>query len=51
MAETTLKDFVRADLVFPVPVPRPRQQVSAREAFLYLVMFSMLYVSSVCVSS
>lgn len=78
MAETTLKDFVRAalqsgatreqttsilkqagwpadqiddalaqyaDLAFPIPVPRPRQQVSAREAFLYLVMFSMLYVS------
>lgn len=31
---------------FPVPVPRPSSQVSARDAFLYLVMFSMLYVSA-----
>lgn len=34
-----------ADLDFVVPVPRPRAQVSARDAFLYLVMFSMLYLS------
>lgn len=31
---------------FPVPVPRPSMQVSARDAFLYLVMFSMLYISA-----
>lgn len=34
-----------ADLAFVVPVPRPRTQVSARDAFYYLVMFSMLYLS------
>lgn len=34
-----------ADVDFVVPVPIPRQQVSARAAFLYLVMFSMLYLS------
>lgn len=34
-----------ADLDFVVPVPKPRTQVSARDAFLYLVMFSMLYLS------
>jgi hypothetical protein len=31
---------------FPVPVPVPRTQVSARDAFLYLVMFGMLYLSA-----
>lgn len=34
-----------AELDFLVPVPKPRTQVSARAAFLYLVMFSMLYLS------
>jgi hypothetical protein len=28
---------------FPLPVPRPRATLSAREAFLYLLQFSMLY--------
>jgi hypothetical protein len=28
---------------FPVPVPRPRTSLSAREAFLYLLQFSTLY--------
>lgn len=32
-----------ADLPFPVPVPKPRPSLTAREAFLYLVMFSTLY--------
>ena len=32
-----------ADASFPVPVPKPRPSLSAREAFLYLVMFSTLY--------
>jgi hypothetical protein len=32
-----------ADLAFPVPVPKPRPSLSARDAFLYLVMFSALY--------
>jgi hypothetical protein len=31
---------------FPVPVPRPSPQLSARDAFLYLVMFSMLFISA-----
>jgi len=32
-----------SDAKFPVPVPKPRPSLSAREAFLYLVMFSTLY--------
>ena len=35
-----------ADIVFPVPVPRPRPYLSAREAFLYLLLFSSLYVAA-----
>src|SRR5215208_4489878 len=35
-----------ADLDFPVPVPRPRPYVSAREAFMYVVMFTTLYLSA-----
>jgi hypothetical protein len=35
-----------ADSRFPVPVPRPRPYLSAREAFLYLVLFSALYLSA-----
>ncbi|MGY0558528.1 MULTISPECIES: DUF5671 domain-containing protein [unclassified Lysobacter] len=35
-----------ADVEFPVPVPRPRPYLSAREAFLYLVLFATLYVSA-----
>lgn len=31
---------------FPIPVPRPKAYVSAKEAFLYLVLFSTLYVSA-----
>jgi hypothetical protein len=32
-----------ADEPFPVPVPRPRSSLSARDTFLYLVMFGTLY--------
>lgn len=32
-----------ADVDFPVPVPKPRPSLSARDAFLYLVLFSLLY--------
>jgi len=32
-----------SDASFPVPVPKPRPSLSAREAFLYLLMFSTLY--------
>src|SRR5271165_4173172 len=35
-----------AESTFPVPVPRPRPYLSAREAFLYLVLFSALYLSA-----
>lgn len=35
-----------ADIDFPIPVPRPRPYLSAREAFLYLVLFTMLYLSA-----
>jgi hypothetical protein len=36
-----------AEVDFPVPVPRRRPYLSAREAFLYLVLFLTLYVSAV----
>lgn len=35
-----------AELDFPVPVPRPKAYLSAREAFLYLVLFTTLYISA-----
>lgn len=35
-----------AESVFPVPVPRRKPYQSARETFLYLVMFATLYVSA-----
>jgi hypothetical protein len=35
-----------ADLPFVVPVPRPRPYLSAKEAFLYLVLFTTLYLSA-----
>jgi len=34
------------DLDFPVPVPRARPYLSAREAFMYLVLFGTLYTSA-----
>lgn len=35
-----------ADVDFPIPVPRPKPYLSAREAFLYLVLFTFLYLSA-----
>jgi hypothetical protein len=35
-----------ADVPFVVPVPKPRPYLSAREAFLYLVLFATLYASA-----
>ena len=35
-----------ADVTFPIPVPRPKPYLSAREAFVYLVLFTTLYVSA-----
>lgn len=33
-----------ADIEFPVPVPRPRPYLSARDMFVYLVLFTLLYM-------
>jgi hypothetical protein len=35
-----------AEIEFPIPVPRPRPYLSAREAFMYLVLFTTLYISA-----
>ena len=35
-----------ADVDFAVPVPRPRPYTSARDAFMYVVMFTTLYISA-----
>ncbi|MSO29661.1 MAG: hypothetical protein EXQ48_01790 [Acidobacteria bacterium] len=35
-----------ADTAFPIPVPRPRPYLDARDAFVYLVLFSTLYVTA-----
>src|ERR1043166_5158644 len=35
-----------ADIDFPIPVPRPASLLSTREAFLYVLMFAMLFLSS-----
>jgi hypothetical protein len=43
-AQTAIDAY--ADVPFAVPVPRPRPQLSAREAFLYLLLFTTLYLSS-----
>lgn len=40
-----------ADVEFPVPVPRPRPYQSAREAFMYLVMFVTLYIAAYSLGS
>ena len=40
-----------ADVTFPIPVPRPKPYLSAREAFVYLVLFSTLYVSAFSLGS
>lgn len=43
--EDALAAFANVD--FPVPVPRPQPSLSAREAFLYLMLFTALYVSAI----
>jgi hypothetical protein len=35
-----------ADIPFPIAVPLPRASLSAREMFLYLVLFTALYISA-----
>lgn len=37
---------VYAEVDFDVPVPRPRPHLSARDAFVYLVLFTTLYISA-----
>ncbi|HLG59072.1 MAG TPA: DUF5671 domain-containing protein [Vicinamibacterales bacterium] len=39
-----LAAFAEGD--FPIPVPRARPYLSAREAFMYLVLFGTLYISA-----
>lgn len=43
-----VRDALRAyaDVPFAVPVPRPTPYHSAREAFLYVVMFTTLYIAA-----
>ena len=36
-----------AEIEFPIPVPRPRPYLSARDAFVYLVLFATLGISAV----
>src|SRR5262245_19177442 len=35
-----------ADVSFPIPVPRPLSTTSAREAFMYVLMFATLFISA-----
>jgi Domain of unknown function (DUF5671) len=42
--QAALRAFAEID--FPVPVPRARPYLSAREAFMYLVLFATLYTSA-----
>lgn len=42
--DAALSDY--ADMDFPVPVPKRKPYLSAREAFMYLVMFLTLYISA-----
>lgn len=35
-----------AETPFPIPVPRPAPYLSAREAFLYLLLFTTLYLTA-----
>ena len=35
-----------ANVDYPVPVPRPRASLSARDAFMYLVLFATLYYTA-----
>jgi hypothetical protein len=41
-AQAALLEFAHVD--FPIPVPRPRAYLDARDAFLYLVLFGTLYI-------
>ena len=43
--EHALGAFAQVDQ-FPIPVPRPMLYLSAREAFMYLVLFTTLYLTT-----
>ncbi|HEY9580503.1 MAG TPA: DUF5671 domain-containing protein [Rhizorhapis sp.] len=43
--QTALAAF--ADVEFAIPVPRPTSQPSARDSFLYLLLFTALYMSAI----
>lgn len=40
-----------AEVIFPLPVPKPKPYLQAREAFLYLVSFIALYTSAISFGS
>ncbi len=40
-----------ASVEFPVPVPRPKPYLSARDAFTYLLLFLTLYISAIGLGS
>jgi len=40
-----------AEVEFPIPVPRARPYLSAREAFMYMVLFGTLYTSAYSLGS
>lgn len=40
-----------AEVTFPLPVPKPKPYLQAREAFLYLVSFIALYTSAISFGS
>ena len=42
--ESALRSY--ADIAFPIPVPRPRPSLDARDAFVYLLMFTTLYITA-----
>ncbi|MEE8592637.1 MAG: DUF5671 domain-containing protein, partial [Candidatus Bipolaricaulota bacterium] len=43
--EHALGSFAQVES-FPIPVPRPKLYLSAREAFMYLVLFTTLYLTT-----
>lgn len=44
-AKSALGAFAQVDK-FPIPVPKPKPYLSAREAFMYLVLFTTLYLTT-----
>lgn len=47
--QAALDEYMVSD--FPIPVPKRKPYLSAREAFLYLVMFLTLYISAISYGS